>query len=189
MFADIARGADPAALKSEDLIRDGLTARQYNTIAMNLKGKIDAIKARCVGLISEARARIKKAKQVITKLDLAITRADHDAERRRLRAKRHRKCRRLARQSARLARMQSDQDTDTVRLCFGGRKGFRAQFDPDRLLHDTACDLRAGSRSGRGAHRHRCAALSRVRGPQPATRRGSRPCRQRAAVLDRHQPD
>ncbi len=49
LFADIARGADPAALKSEYLIRDGLTARQYNAIAMNLKGTIDAIKARrCV---------------------------------------------------------------------------------------------------------------------------------------------
>lgn len=38
LFSDLARGGDPAALKSDYLIRFGLTARQFNAIAINRTG-------------------------------------------------------------------------------------------------------------------------------------------------------
>lgn len=129
LFADLAAGSEPAALKSRYLIRFGLTARQFNAIAINLKGKIASIKARRTGLIDEAKARIKKAEQVITKLDQHIRNSKDTGQRRRLSAKRHQKQRRLATQQDRLARLEADHANGTVRLCFGGRKRFQAQFN------------------------------------------------------------
>ena len=83
LFADLARGGDAAALKSEYLIRFGLTARQFNAIAINLKGKIASIRERRDGLIDEAKARIKTAEQVIAKLDQALSQPLEAAERHR----------------------------------------------------------------------------------------------------------
>ncbi len=127
LFADLAAGCEPAALKSSYLIRFGLTARQFNAIAINLKGKIAAIKERRTGLIDEAKARIKRAQQVIAKLDKDLSN-DTD-KRQRLSAKRHQQQRRLARLQARLAQMEAGHAKGTVRLCFGGRKRFRGQFN------------------------------------------------------------
>jgi IS605 OrfB family transposase len=129
LFADLARGGDPAALKSDYLIRFGLTARQFNAIAINLKGKIASIQERREGLIEEAKARIKTAEQVIAKLDQALSPPLEAAERCRRLNKRHQKQRRLARLRARLARLEADRAEDRVRLCFGGRRRFHAQFD------------------------------------------------------------
>ncbi|MBK1736310.1 hypothetical protein CKO15_13790, partial [Halorhodospira abdelmalekii] len=129
LFADIARGCDPAALKSQYLARFGLTARQFNAIAINLKGKVASIKERRDGLITEAEKRIKKAEKVIKRLDEQIARAESAQIRQRLLNKRHHKQRRLARLRDRLAGLQADREADVVRLCFGSRKLFRAQFD------------------------------------------------------------
>ncbi len=137
LFADMAAGCNPAALKSSYLIRFGLTARQFNAIAINLKGKIASIKERRTGLIDEAKARIKKAEQVITKLDQHIRNSKDTDQRRRLSAKRHQKQRRLAKQQARLAQMEADHANGTVRLCFGGRKRFHAQFNLEANGYDS----------------------------------------------------
>ena len=131
LFADIARGCDPAALKSHYLVRFGLTARQFNAIAAHLKGKFASIKARRDGLISEAEERVKKAEKVIKKRDEQMARAETPAQRKRLLNKRHQKQRRLARLRDRLARLKADRKAEVVRLCFGSRKLFRAQFDLD----------------------------------------------------------
>lgn len=71
LFADIARGREPATLKSDYLIRFGLTGRQFNAIAINLKGKVASIQERREGLITEAEERLKQAEKVI-KLDLRV---------------------------------------------------------------------------------------------------------------------
>ena len=137
LFADLAAGCEPEALKSSYLIRFGLTARQFNAIAIHLKGKIASIKERRTGLIDEAKARIKKAKKVISTLDKRLAQALEPDERRRLSAKRHQKQRRLAKQQAHLARLEADHANGTVRLCFGGRKRFRAQFNLDANGYET----------------------------------------------------
>ena len=143
LFADLARGGEAAALKSDYLIRFGLTARQFNAIAINLKGKIASIRERRDGLIDEAKARIKKAEQVIAKLDHVLSPPLEAAERRRRLTKRHQKQRRLARLRARLAQLEADRADDRVRLCFGGRKRFHAQFDQRANGYDSLDTWRA----------------------------------------------
>ncbi|WP_041447074.1 hypothetical protein [Thiocystis violascens] len=88
LFAAMRCGLAPCALKSEFMERFGLTARQFNALAINLKGKIASIKERRDGLIAEAKARIKKAQQVVAKLDKALAKPIEAVERQRLLNKR-----------------------------------------------------------------------------------------------------
>ena len=139
LFADLARGGEPAALKPAYMQRFGLTARQFNAIAINLKGKIASIKERRDGLINTAEERINKAEKVIKRLNDHIAREACAERKKRLLNKRHHKQRRLAMLRDRLAQLKADREVDVVRLCFGSRKRFRAQFDLD--ANGTSCGV------------------------------------------------
>ena len=106
--------ADLAALKRQFIRKFGLTARQFNGMAAELRGKIMSIKERRPGLIKEVEQRIAKAKRVLKKTTDP--------------ARRHQKQRRLRILEHRLGKMTADQRSGTVRLCFGSRKLFLAQF-------------------------------------------------------------
>ena len=118
LFAAMETRASLAELKRTFLPRFGITARQFNAIALSLKGKIDAIKERRPGLIAEAERRIAQAEKVVAKLE---ERAPHTH-------KLHQKKRRLALMKARLKALKADHEAGRVRLCFGGKRLFRAQF-------------------------------------------------------------
>ena len=137
LFADLVRGGDPAALKSDYMRRFGLTARQFNAIAINLKGKIASIKERRDGLINAAEERINKAEKVIKRLNDHIAREACAERKKRLLNTRHHKQRRLAMLRDRLAQRKADREAGVVRLCFGSRKRFRAQFALDANGYDS----------------------------------------------------
>ena len=127
LFAAIAQGIPPESLKAEYQRRYGLTARQFNALCRNLKGKVASIRERRTGLIAEARERVKKAEKTVAALENKRNRdggADHG-----LANKIHQKKRRLASWRDRLAKLEADQEAGVARLCFGSRKLFRAQFD------------------------------------------------------------
>src|SRR5215469_17467818 len=44
LYADLERGEDGARLKSEYLVRWGITARQFNAVRIQLQGKIDSLR-------------------------------------------------------------------------------------------------------------------------------------------------
>lgn len=119
LFAAMQAGDKLNDLKRDFLPRFGITARQFNAVRIGLDGKIDSIKQRRPDLIIEAQAKIKKAAKVIAKLTAKATRRD----------KLHQKKRRLRMLQARLSNMQADQTADKVRLCFGSKKLFHAQFN------------------------------------------------------------
>lgn len=119
LFAALAAGGDASKLKSGFLKKFGITARQYNAVAISLKGKIASIRERRSGLIKEADTRIAKARKVIKKLSGKCPSAN----------KLHQKKRRLATMESRLDAMKKDHETGAVRLCFGSKRLFRAQFD------------------------------------------------------------
>jgi IS605 OrfB family transposase len=106
-------------LKREFLPQFGITARQFNAIRTGLEGKIASIKARRPELIQDLQVRIRKAARTVTKLSQWPSQAN----------KLHEKKRRLHILQTKLAAMQAEQKADTVRLCFGSKKLFRAQFD------------------------------------------------------------
>lgn len=119
LFAAIQAGGTLNDLKREFPPRFGISARQFNAMRIGLDGKIASIKERRPELIREAGTRIKKAAKVIKKLEAKSPGTN----------KLHQKKRRLATMRSRLAAMQSDHAAGTVRLCFGGKKLFHAQFD------------------------------------------------------------
>ena len=99
--------------------RFGITARQFNAVRVGLDGKIAAITERRPELIGEAHTRIKSLDKTIKAL--MKKRPGSQAL--------HQKKRRHAMLMARLARLQADQDAGAVRLCFGSKRLFRAQYD------------------------------------------------------------
>ena len=143
LFADYAAGKDTTQDKPAFMRCHGLTSRQYNAIDSGIKGKIASIKERRSGLIEESAIRIKKAKSVITKLNkpakprrLVAARTDGSlpasvdtvAVRQSRLFQLHQKKRRLEMLEARHAAMVKDDADGKVRIAFGSRKLFRAQF-------------------------------------------------------------
>lgn len=133
LFVAMRAGGAINDLKRTFLKRFGLTARQFNAIRIGLAGKMDAIRQRRPELIAEAQTRIAQAQKVIARL---TQRAPGSR-------KLHHKQRRLATLQERLRRLQADQEGGIVRLCFGSRKLFRAQFDLDANGYASHDDWRA----------------------------------------------
>ncbi|WP_298236537.1 transposase [uncultured Azohydromonas sp.] len=106
-------------LKREFLPRFGLTARQFNGIRVELDGKVEAILQRRPQLIEEAKVRLAKAHRLVNKL------AQNSPGTNKL----HQKKRRLAVLEQRLAALQRDEADGQVRLCFGSRRLFHAQYN------------------------------------------------------------
>ena len=143
LFAATARGHDADKIKPAFSRQHGLTARQYNAVSAGLKGKVASIKERRAGLIEETDGRIKKVREIIkklskkTKISKRLKGAAPDAvavtlyratQKKRLFALHHKK-RRLAALEARHAALVADDTAGIVRISFGSRKLFRAQFD------------------------------------------------------------
>jgi IS605 OrfB family transposase len=152
LFAAMQTKATLNDLKRRFLLEYGITARQFNNIRVGLEGKIDSIKARRPELITELQSRIKKSQKTIQKIQerLETLRTPEAAfkkgkalktlspEERVLAAtktafKLHQKKRRLHILQTKLTAMQADQKDGRVRLCFGSKKLFHAQFEMEAI--------------------------------------------------------
>lgn len=118
LFADIASGKNGRSLKSSYLQRFAITARQFNACYVQIEGKIASIKERRKQQIIESKSRIADLQQKIKTLEKRKARP----------LVIHQKKRRLSHLEHRFERLLLDHKEDTVRLCFGSRKVFRAQF-------------------------------------------------------------
>ena len=114
LFAKLQAGGEVASLKRQFLPQFGVSARQFNAMSAELKGKISSIKERRPGLIKESEQRIARAKKVLKKITNP--------------AKLHNKKRRIEALQTRLDHMKADHTDGKVRLCFGGKKLLNAQF-------------------------------------------------------------
>jgi len=119
LFAALRAGSPINDLKRSFLPRFGITARQFNALRVGLEGKIRSIKERRPDLIAEAKSRIKTAESVIAKLSARAKGSN----------KLHQKKRRLATLKVRCSSLEADQAASAVRLCFGSKRLFRAQFN------------------------------------------------------------
>ena len=119
LFAALKAGRNANEIKSTFQNQYSILARHYNSARIELDGKTRSIKERRTGLLTESRTRIKKAEQGIKKLTAIAPHSN----------KLHQKKRRLASLLARYQRMKHDDDAGRVRLCFGSKKRFHAQFN------------------------------------------------------------
>ncbi|MCX6990788.1 MAG: transposase, partial [Chlamydiae bacterium] len=114
LFADIAAGKSFSELKSPYLVKFGITARQFNAIRVQLEGKIASLKELLPMRIQEISSHIKNLEKKISKI--------------KSKAMLHQKKRSLASLKRKLSSLQTDKDKNKVRICFGSKKLFRAQF-------------------------------------------------------------
>ncbi len=117
LFADICKGKKHQNLKSTYITEFGITARQFNSIRIGLEGKIDSVKNLRKTRIIELGHQIAALKERIPKIKKA-----EQAN------KIHQKKRRLFNLQRKLDQLKQDEASGTVRICFGSKKLFRAQF-------------------------------------------------------------
>ena len=116
LHAEVAKGKSSASCKNDFLKAFGITARQFNACRVSLEGKLSACKA------GQERS-LSSLKQQIDALDMQIqTLARKPSKRFSL----HQKKRRRHTLTSRLAAM--DKKQQRIRLCFGGKKLFSAQY-------------------------------------------------------------
>jgi IS605 OrfB family transposase len=158
LFAAMASGGDPMKIKKAFMASQGVDSRQYNALRMELGGKVDAVEAlrkiyakdqeraidslkKLVGKLSvdpnkvAAAAKAKGSKKASSTWTAPIKFETKEARAKRL-GKLHQKKRRLHRLEAKFSKLQADMAADRVRLCFGSKKLFNAQFD----LHGNGYD-------------------------------------------------
>lgn len=128
----IAKGIRPEAVKAAYLKRFEITARQFNAICRNLKGKVKSIKELQKDYLSDGAQRIKKAQAFVDRLERKIARAPEAVDRKRWKAILHQKKRRLEILKTRQTRREADYSTGNIRLCFGSKKLFRSQFNLEK---------------------------------------------------------
>lgn len=114
LFAAGRAGKDFDKLKSGFLKKYRITARQFNAISRNLKGKIQSITELQDFNIKNLETRIKTATRKIARMQS--------------RAKKHQKNRRLVILNQKLSVLKQDKAENKVWLCFGSRKLFNKQF-------------------------------------------------------------
>jgi IS605 OrfB family transposase len=105
---------DPNICKRQFLEQFGITSRQYNACHTQLLGKIESIKARRNLQIMDLEEKIKTLESKIKKIRNPFTA--------------HQKKRRLTSLQEKLANLKIDKAQNIVRLCFGSKKLFHAQF-------------------------------------------------------------
>jgi IS605 OrfB family transposase len=105
---------DPNACKRDFLKKFGITGRQYNACYAILQGKIDSIKESMHLRIAQLEEKIKASETKIKRIRKPFSI--------------HQKKRYLNNLKNKLTRLKLDRDQNIIRLCFGSKKLFRAQF-------------------------------------------------------------
>ena len=118
LFAEVSTGRSAALLKSEYLKQYGIPARMFNGVRVSLEGKISSVKEQQLLSREELRRRIARARD-------QIDRVGSEGGAYWL----HQKKRRLNNLIVRLGKLESDMESERVRLCFGSKRLWRKQHD------------------------------------------------------------
>lgn len=118
LYAAIASGKPSSSCKSEYLKKYGITARQFNACRVSIEGKISSCKKSQELAITSLKDQIEGLNKKILQLEKKPSK----------RFILHQKKRRLHILSNRLRKLEKDFNEGRVRLCFGGKKLFKAQF-------------------------------------------------------------
>ena len=118
LFSSIAAGVSAGACKSSYQKQFGITARQFNSCRVEIEGAIESIKERRKGQISESKSRIEELEKAIQKLEKKKASPKSI----------HQKKRRLYSLAGKCTKLEKDHADSKIRLCFGSKKLFHAQF-------------------------------------------------------------
>ncbi|WP_291334137.1 hypothetical protein [Desulfovibrio sp.] len=125
LWAEMAKGRKAGDCKSEFIRRFGITARQFNAIAVLMKGKAASLREIAKLRLKNLDARIKVTRRTIERIEARLPSAPD--KRRKVLAKVHQKKRRLGILQARKQTVRADRQRMMPSLCFGSAKLFNAQ--------------------------------------------------------------
>ena len=117
LFKEILKGEKINDLKSKFIKDFNITARQFNSIRIELEGQIRSNKELLKLQISELKTRINNLKKIVKKI--------------KNKNKLHQKKRKLFNLEKKFEKLQKDLKNNKSRICFGGKKLFKAQFNLD----------------------------------------------------------
>lgn len=118
LFAEAAKGRTSTSCKNEFLKKFQITARQFNACRVSIDGKIASYKA-------AQELSIITLKKQIELLDKQIKQLSRKPSKEKIL---HLKKRRKQMLIGRLTAREKDRDQKILRICFGGKKLFRAQY-------------------------------------------------------------
>ena len=122
-----------------DCVREyGIPARMFNAVRVSLEGKVSGARESQLLHIETLKGLVRRAGR---ELASARKRADRHGV--------HQKLRRLDTLRSRLARVEADAAADLVRLCFGGRKLWRGQYNLEANGYASHAEWLAGWRAAR----------------------------------------
>nr|WP_276605481.1 hypothetical protein [Thermus caldilimi] len=122
---DEGRGYDP---KGTIMARFGLTARQFNGVRVSLEGKVEAAREGRAYQMLRLRAAIAGTEEALRETEARLAKATSPKRRKALRGRLVGKRRRLDLLRNRLRKLEREEASGRVRLCFGGRRRFLAQY-------------------------------------------------------------
>lgn len=148
LFVDsFIRGKSRTSCKNKYLKKYNITARQYNSIYINLEGKVKSFLEINKHHLSELKDKIKSVKTFINtntekkvrlhKNILRLEKTEPYGQKFRKTVKEHKKIkflihqkkRKLADLEQKLVTLKKDIDSERIRICFGSRSLFKKQFN------------------------------------------------------------
>ena len=125
-------------MKSAYLREYGIPARMFNAVRVSLEGKVSGARESQLLHIETLKGLVRRAGR-----ELASARKRGDSRRV------HQKMRKLDNLRSRLARVEADAAGGLVRLCFGGRKFWRGQYNLEANGYGSHAEWLAGWRDAR----------------------------------------
>ena len=132
LLKDLLKGENLNKLKKQYRKKEGLLARQFNSMANEVRGVISSTKELQKRNMRESKQRQKNLKKRIKlltkklkKTNAACGVAGKKSPRKNLEFQLHQKKRKLAKQEAKIARMEEKK----ISICLGSKKLFKAQFN------------------------------------------------------------
>ena len=138
LFAEVSSGRTAASMKRDCVREYGIPARMFNAVRVSLEGKVSGARESQLLHIDTLKGLVRRAGRELA-----------NARKRRDRHGVHQKTRRLHDLEHRLARVEADAAVGLVRLCFGGRKLWRGQYNLEANGYGSHAEWLAGWRDAR----------------------------------------
>ena len=138
LFAEVSSGRSAASMKRGCVREYGIPARMFNAVRVSLEGKVS-------GARESQLLHAETLKGLVRRAGRELASAGKKGDRHGV----HQKMRRLDNLRSRLARVEADAAAGLVRLCFGGRKLWRGQYNLEANGYGSHEEWLAGWRDAR----------------------------------------
>lgn len=153
-------------LKRRYLAEEGLTSRQFNAIHRRITGMISSILERRPALIEEKQAQIAALEKTLTDIEQRLATSTRRSVIKNGRNALFGKKRRLDILRYQLKKLEADEAARRVRLCFGSRKLFLAQYQLQESGFKTHAEWKTAWQAARSSEMYFIGSMDETAGNQ-----------------------